>query len=1083
MTGSIRLKTLGQFVVSSQQDSAALLKHYHSDHLLLYLALEHGRAHTREQLIALMWPNAREESGRANLRQALHRIRRMLELEQLSHVLISDTHTVRILPNRGLEVDALELMQLHETSQRHAHRRRNACHVCIQRLTELTLRYEGPFLESLTGLPEPLDAWRQHWQTQLHQQVLQAHTELLQHHELQASHEPTRLSHALQHAQAILSLEPFHEEGHRQYMRLLTCSGQRSAACRHYEALCARLESELDTEPEDETEELYQQIKNGEVLEGAGSHMEPPTASRHLSSAPRGAGTRHLPAPLNTFFGREVELSLLLEFLEQPTVRLLTLVGPGGVGKTRLALEALRRHPPALQHGYYFVPLTSVTSQQALFEQLALVLVAETAYHTSAEAAVRAYLKSRELLLVLDGFEAMPHLVSVLTHLLETSPRLTLLVTSRVQLCLSAEHVLRIQPWPEPAAEHVAFSTAAPLLLLQARARQFQPEYTLCSHALPDLLTLCRLTGGLPLGLELAAAQLVLMPLSQLLEQLKHSLDMLVSPLHDLAPHHRSLTALFDWSWRLLSTEAQRVLLSLSIFEDDFGVDAALNIAETSMGQLQQLLHASLLEMRSARAEGEHHRGIASRETGGSAHAVNSPELHIDARLRLSSPLRQYLQQRRSAQSAEEPVLVQRFVSYYAETMTAWLYQLQPEPTVMELAPLSLDWQNYQMAWKMGLHSPDPLRVRSIGLGLCTVYRLRSWPREGRLFFESALEQYETIWQLTPTQEWREARAELNAKLGWLAHLEGRLELARPYLQQAVDLACGSENALLLGSHLFAQAQLYASMGESMMALQLLRQASPHIESVAKPLPLLLAEQLLLQGRLTYESMAQNPGAAADALAVFERCRRHSASAGLFHSEVSATVGAGQVLLAQSRIPEAKTLAEQALQTAKARGDLAGQLDAMVLTLSISRRQRKRLLARRLAEESLRLASPSAPRTVMVRLSLELFHLHTQEDQLASARFHLREALEWGRSPLPRLLSLHILAVSALWRLEQDELSEGRVLYAGFLHDPLKGHPALEEVRERLKPHVRLRAERADGPPTTTATPSEMVLGWLKREL
>lgn len=1070
----LQLHTLGPLSVQTSGEALPVLRHYRSDLLLLYLALERVRSHTREHLIGLFWPNAREEAGRANLRQALHRIRRALETAQLAQLLVSELQTVRLLPDPALAVDVQQLLALHETCQTHPHRRRSTCHACVSRLQSLTLRYEGPFLASLGGLPESLEAWRSHWQAQLQQRVLQAHTDLIAHFQGLAASDQSQLPQALHHARCLLDLEPFHEETHRQLMHLLARSGQRSAACRHYEAFCERLETELDAEPEDETEELYQQLLHGELPEGPAQTVtdHPLLPLRNRSAGMNVPG--HLPAPTNLFFGRQSELIQLTDWLEQPVIRLLTLTGPGGVGKTRLALEALQQKAPSLQHGHYFVSLTGLTAPGELFERIALALQLETTWHSGAEGAVRAFLKPRELLLLLDGFESLTGGAPLLTSLLQEAPGLTLLVTSRTRLCLSAEHVLPVQPWPEPPADSPASLESPPLQLLQARVRQLQPDFTLQLQELEALCTLCRLLGGLPLGLELAAAQLADQSLPSLLAGLKTGLHRLVSPLQDLAPHHRSLWATFDWSWRLLSSEGQQVLLRLSTFEGDFAVEAALQVGETTLAQLEELHRSSLLQSQPC---------LPGSSVEG-ATGLPGPALRPSTRLSLSAPLRQYLREKIRTQKLDESRAIQRYTTYYSGVAAAWLRALPLEPTAADLLPVTPERWNLKHAYQHALKTLDLANLQPLSLGLCTDYRLRGWYREGQQLFTPALARLEVALGQSPPLELLQARAELLAKLGWLALQEGHLEKARAPLEQAVNLASALKAPVLLASHLYAQALMYAAQGEYAAASRAVTEALTRVDPAASAAPaasvalLLTGELLLLQAQVLNETQQHT-----QALSVLERCRSHCAGAGLWRLEGRATVAQAWALLSQNAVLQARTLTEQALQTARTRDDRAGQLDALVLHQALARRQGRARQAQRWADEALSMTCSNPSATTLVRLHLALFWVYYDDCQLSQAREHLREALSWGMASLSRLLTLQRLAAAAFWKLERQELAEGRVLASGFFQDPLSAHPELVEVRQRLQRHPQARARAGELRRVDSHPQPEMVMGWLRREL
>lgn len=724
--------------------------------------------------------------------------------------------------------------------------------------------------------------------------------------------------------------------------------------------------------------------------------------------------------------------------------------------------------PPALQHGHYYVPLTGLTATDEFFEHLALALHLELGWHPGAEAAVMAFLQARELLVLLDGVEGLTGLSPLLSKILQACPRLTLLVTSRTRLCLSAEQVLPVQPWPEPSPVRGALSESPALALLEVRARQLAPTFTLPLDELEALRSLCRLVGGLPMGLELAAAPLAQRPLNALLSELQRSLIGLESPLQDIPAHHRSLTAALDWSWQLLSAEAQAVLLRLSSFCGSFGVEAALQVGQTNLVQLESLYRASLLQKEPS---------CSSRATP-MAEQQNNIEVALDSRLSLSVPLQHYLRDKLQAAQRADVSQTSPHTAYYAGFMSAWLKQLPMEPSLADLSPLHSERFNLKRAWKNALHTRAWSSLHSLSVGLCLDYRLRGWKLEGHHFFEPAQAVLEAAWQEAPTLQLSELRAELEAKLGWLAFQAGQPERARPYLQRSVTGLPPEGAPQLRAGHLHAESALYVHLGAYAQAAPILTQALRLAEPLAASVPLLLGESLMLQAQLHHELQQL-----VQAQRVLERCRSHCEQTGLRRLEIRAQVAEGHVLLSQNAQAQARSRAEDALQLARTRGDLDGQLEALVLHFSLAKQQGKLRQALRWADEVSSLGCPTPAPATMVRFHVGLFWLHQRAGEHSRARLHLREAMRWGAAPIPRLLSLQRLAAAALWKLEQAESLEGRILSAGVLEDPLSTHPELAEARERLQKHPQRRSTKGENVPSSAHVRPEVLLSWLTREL
>ncbi len=302
-----------------------------------------------------------------------------------------------------------------------------------------------------------------------------------------------------------------------------------------------------------------------------------------------------LPIQPTPFVGRSRELAHLQRLLDAPESRLLTLVGPGGIGKTRLAVETAQRNSATFAHGAHFVSLALVTSADMLLFAIADVLEFSFVGQAAPVTQLVSYLHDKTLLLVLDNVEHLLDGVPILTDLLAGAPHLKLLNTSRERLNLQGEWVLPIEGMDYPlTADDDDFESYPAVQLFMQSAQRVQPDFSLRGNA-PDVLRICQLVEGMPLAIELAAAWVRLLPCSHIVVQLASSLDFLASPLRNVPERHRSLRAVFDHSWSLLSPIEQTALAKLSVLRGTFDLEAAEEVGGVSLSVLASLADKSLL--------------------------------------------------------------------------------------------------------------------------------------------------------------------------------------------------------------------------------------------------------------------------------------------------------------------------------------------------------------------------------------------------------------------------------------------------------------------------------------------------------
>ncbi|HLG09574.1 MAG TPA: tetratricopeptide repeat protein, partial [Gaiellaceae bacterium] len=307
------------------------------------------------------------------------------------------------------------------------------------------------------------------------------------------------------------------------------------------------------------------------------------------------AGMRNLPAPRTSFVGRSDELASIDRMLDEPDCRMLTLVGPGGVGKTRLALEAAARRIDRYQHGVHFVPLVGVPAPDLLAPAVAESLQFQV---DSAHSAISAsdqlvdYLRERATLLVLDNFEHLLDARDLLTEVIEQAPQVELLTTSRERLQVQSEWVLDLEGLGNGNG-HAGDSAAVRLFV--DRARQVDSGYALSDAERPHVERVCDLVNGMPLGIELAAAWASTLPCSEIADEIERNLGFLETSMRDVPERHRSLRAAFEGSWRLLSDDERRVFSRLAVFRGSFARDAAAAVAGAGLPELHGLVSKSLV--------------------------------------------------------------------------------------------------------------------------------------------------------------------------------------------------------------------------------------------------------------------------------------------------------------------------------------------------------------------------------------------------------------------------------------------------------------------------------------------------------
>jgi DNA-binding SARP family transcriptional activator len=438
------ISLLGPFQITRDGAAVATPLGVKTQALLAYLAAEADRPHRREVLAGLLWPDQPDEAARHSLRQALHQLHGAFAAEDPPPLLITP-QTLQLNPAADCAVDVTEFTAAIADCERHPHRRREACRACIARLQHAADLYRGHFLADFFLKDSvAFEEWALVKREQLARLAHAGLHTLAEHHALVGEYELMARV-----ARQQLSLDPLAEDAHRQLMTALSWGGQRTAALAHYKALRRTLAAELAAPPEAETVALHGRIE-------VGTHERPRRPLLHNWPGR---------AQLTTFVGRETELAQIAAQLGSADVRLLTLLGPGGVGKTRLALETAAREACGFRDGACWVALEAADTPDLVVSAIASALRFALAGPTDPLVQLCVRLRDAELLLVLDNCETCVAAGPLLTDLLAGCPQLRILATSREPFHVRGERRVPVAPLPTTPVVHrstCAVSSASP---------------------------------------------------------------------------------------------------------------------------------------------------------------------------------------------------------------------------------------------------------------------------------------------------------------------------------------------------------------------------------------------------------------------------------------------------------------------------------------------------------------------------------------------------------------------------------------------------------------------------------------------
>lgn len=524
--------------------------------LLAYLAIERGQ-HSRESLSALLWPDYAQSKAFTNLRHTLWEIQQVIGEGWLN----ADRDKIGLNEQADIWLDVTHFKSLFEQS-----RNQKDDLLRISLLVDSSNLYRNHFLTGFSlkdaySFNEWLFAKSEELRSDL-ADILNSLSEFYC-----VLNQPVK---AIPYTRRLIALDPLNESSHRCLMNIYNLAGQHSAALMQYKSCEKILRKELGLDPQPETLALYKKIRKGELQPAQITRQKEKTLPKH-----------NLPSQLSSFIGREKERDEIIDLISKN--RLVTLVGTGGIGKTRLSLQIAEKVTPVFNDGVWLIELAPLSDPALILNAIASVLGVREEQGRPLLATLLNWLRNKELLFVLDNCE---HLVKACAEFaaagLQATSGIRILASSREALGVVGERVYRVPsldiPNPKEIISIDTVTQFAAVRLFIERATQTFKLFSVTNANAPDVALICYRLDGIPLAIELAAARVKVMRVDQIAERLDNRFHLLTSGSQAALPRHQTLRAMIDWSYELLS-DAEKVLFRrLSVFVGGWTLEAAESV-------------------------------------------------------------------------------------------------------------------------------------------------------------------------------------------------------------------------------------------------------------------------------------------------------------------------------------------------------------------------------------------------------------------------------------------------------------------------------------------------------------------------
>jgi len=728
----LEVRLLGQFEVKRNRKPVTISSRP-AQSLFAYLILSAGTLHRREKLAGMLWPDSLDDTAREKLRHALWRIRKALPSEPKTKYLLTDDLSIAFNASAEYWLDVSSLDKLDEDAS-------------TDEIISVLSAYQGELL------PGFYDEW-----VMLEREHINSIFEKKMARLISLFQEEKRWLDILDWGERWIKLGQKPEAAFRALMTAHAAKGDMSKVAAIYER-CVRSLKEFGIEPSEQTRGLYERLKAGkETLETG------PTVL--VKEKRKESAKTHLPAPLTSFIGREREIEEVKQLLS--TTRLLTLTGPGGLGKTRLAIQSANQILNKFKDGVWWVELAPLTDGLLVTQAIAQVLAVREAPDQPLDESVKNFLREKQLLLVFDNCE---HLITACAQLAEDllthCANLKILATSREALGLTGEVVWFVPvlslPNTQPIPPMDVLMRYEGIHLFVERASIVKSDFTLTESNALSVAKVCERLDGMPLAIELAAARVKMLSVDEIAKRLDDRFDLLTAGSRTALPRHQTLRATIDWSHDLL-TEPERILFCrLAVFAGGFTLDAAEAVC--GFGELRR---SEILD-------------LLGRLVDKSLVVVEGATEPNEPRYRLLETIREYAREKLE-KSGKTAQLSQRHCDFFITFAEQAEPKLKGGEQFEWLDRLAVEHDNWRSAWDCAIESDAELALR-LASALLGFWLMRGNPSEGREWLAKLLER---------TQPWGQTarRAHALSVAGRLAHYQADFASAQTLLEQALSIA------------------------------------------------------------------------------------------------------------------------------------------------------------------------------------------------------------------------------------------------------------------------------------------------------
>lgn len=742
---TLDIRLLGTFRIAEGDRLLTAINTSRLQALLAYLLLNRQAPQSRQRIAFLFWPDSVEAQALNNLRSLLVALRRTLPNAD-SYIQI-DRQTLRWHPGEDAPY-TLDIARF-ETALAGAAAGAGSEMRDLQQAVDL---YSGDLL------PGCYDEWIIAQREQLREAFLAALSRLVQ---LLAS--KPDLPTAILYSQRLLRHDPLREENYRVLMRLHLSNNDHAGVATVFQACERVLKRELQVEPGQATINILNQSQQLSQARAPGNITRGKRSKAEAGKSPSPPG--NLPALATPFIGRENHIVNLLDLLRKEQVRLVTLTGTAGIGKTRMSLQvaSLLQSQSAFPGGIFYVALAALAepNEEMVTRAIANALELTEGGPVPLRDTLRTAIQDKHLLIVLDNFEHMLPAAPLLSYLLSNSPGLKLLVTSRASLNLSGEHEYAVPPMSMPghniplqADDLLQYETVA---LFVERAMEVLPGFALTHENTRAVAEICRRVEGLPLAIELAAARVKVLQPEAIASRLDRRLKLLVGGRIDLPPHQRALESAIAWSYNLLSDEEKALFRGLSVFSGGCSlesVEAVLGtLSSNILDCISSLVNKSLL--------------------------VRLEEPDSEPRFSMLETLREYADARLVAQGEAETVQ-HLHANHFMQMAQDSQSQLWSADQREWLERLDLEHDNMRAALRWAYKTGHDNIALDLTNGLARFWDLRGYWSEGRDWARQAL--------LLNPDEMSNRRAESLWRASFLAIRQRDYERAQPLLEQSEQM-------------------------------------------------------------------------------------------------------------------------------------------------------------------------------------------------------------------------------------------------------------------------------------------------------